>query len=177
MFQAIKDGFQNYYNQIPNETLSAIGRSAVYSFTYSFFLGRHVNPLNLTTPLVSAGYAALASTIHAVTTPIFNYMFGNQDVYFIQEFAKLCISISLSLSLVSYATTKQINITALKQFQGLNFTALAAYFDLIPRMINCVGQQIQAPPMIAVAQYIRDALKAVGLDPQAGVNAVYLLRI
>lgn len=178
MLHAIKDGYLSYYNQIPADTLPAIGRSAIYSFTFSFITVRSRAPtMDLTTCLVSAGYAALASTIHALTTPIFNYMFGNQDVYFLQEAAKCWINISLSLTLVSYITTKQINFVAMKYFFGASLVSLTAYFDLFPKALNYLGQQFHDPSLIAGAQKIRDVLKTLGLDSQAGVNAVYLLRI
>lgn len=79
MLDAVINVCQSYYDNIPSNALSTIGKSAAYSFFISFaFLPKVAGePMDMARPIAAAGYAALVSLIHALTTPIFNGIFGD----------------------------------------------------------------------------------------------------
>ncbi len=80
MFTSISDGFKNYYDQIPEGSLKSIGASAAISFAFSSIFNLSME-LNVSRRLTCAALAATATAVHALTTPIFNYIFSNDGSY------------------------------------------------------------------------------------------------
>lgn len=82
---------QDYYNQIPAHSLKAIGLSAAASFfaTIIFYRAQNISPL------ASAKIAIIASTIHALITPMFNYIFANNGHTYnsYQEFCQIILNV------------------------------------------------------------------------------------
>ena len=87
-FDALTQPFRSYYHQLPENTGPSIGRSALYSFTISLLV---VNFKSFRQPLISAGAAAAAALVHALATPFFNFVFGNNEFRWYQEGFKLTI--------------------------------------------------------------------------------------
>ena len=105
MFDAIQTACNDYYQAMPNYSLRAVGRSAVFTFTASvIFSNIGGGPLNFMRPATAASVAVLASTINALTTPFFNWIFENQDYKIHQEFIRFIIDVTLIHHLISFAT-------------------------------------------------------------------------
>lgn len=103
MLDAIIEPFQNYYKELPDNTWTCVGRSAMFSFVASVVLARGNMPKIFQSsfeefryPLFAATCAAVASLIHGLMTPLFNRLFGDDDQnQYHREFIKMVIDISL----------------------------------------------------------------------------------
>lgn len=72
MFGAISNVCQSYYNDLPDNTLQTVGKSALFSYSINFILVKKplAEPINLSRTIASAGIACLASLIHSLTNPL-----------------------------------------------------------------------------------------------------------
>lgn len=149
----IIEPFANYYNELPDNTFTCVGRSALFSFVASVILNRGTMPSIFRSsveefrgPLFAATCAAVASLIHGLMTPLFNKLFGDDDQNkvhreLIKNIASICL---LKLSLLAVAG---------------NVEELAARIFFIP--IN----YLRSMPLSAV-----DIIEALGSPPSAGVR-------
>lgn len=117
MISAIRQACQSYYSQLPVNMLPAMGRSAFFSFTASFILvaADSSKSIVLARPMITAGIACAASTIHALTNPLFNYIFENQEIQWHQEIIRLVIDFTLTGLLLKQVTAYKVNELALKK--------------------------------------------------------------
>lgn len=107
MLNGINHCCKDYYDQIPANSLRAIGLSAVTSFTATLCFPK----TDLSRPFLAAGIVGLAATIHAITAPIFNYIFDNKGVYNpYQEFAHILFNTTLTQILFNRVTPFNINL-------------------------------------------------------------------
>lgn len=97
MLEAVRQTCQRYYDEIPAGTGQAIAKSALYSFAASAILfSTRPSSVNLSRPVVAAGVSALASSIHALTAPLFNKVFDRNDPpYLHSEIVKLFVDMAL----------------------------------------------------------------------------------
>ena len=81
MIDTIQEGFKDYYNALPEHTLRSIGLSAVCTFTASTLAASQVagwnQPVSFYRPFLATAISTVASTIHALTRPFFDYLFNN----------------------------------------------------------------------------------------------------
>lgn len=131
MFNTVNQFCQNYYDQLPTDGLRAIGLSTILSFTASVTIITLTTPTNqMPNSLSRAGCVALisclATSIHVVTHPIFNYVFDNPNDEFngYQEFISTCIDITLSHILINYATSYKVNLLTSMSISKENFIIL-----------------------------------------------------
>lgn len=111
---------KNYYDQLPDDGLRAIGFSTLYSFfasvtiiTLKTLLNQPTRGLNRSG--LAAGIAFVATTIHVMTTPIFNYLFNNpnnQQFNGWQEMVKAVSVEALTQMLINSTGSKANIITA-----------------------------------------------------------------
>ena len=171
IFDAIKQTCQTYYDQLPNDIPRTVCQSAIYSFTISMVF-RNLRlglPENLRQPFAAAGIAALASLVHALTTPLFNSLFGDQNVTYFRETLKYAINGTL-VHLLFNSTSYKINLITL---QG-NF------FGIIG--INCLKSTIKGFSDFAdflgnpqLANQIRSINRFFSLDIPLGANSTYIV--
>lgn len=114
----IKQSFEDYYNEIPEHSLRAIGLSGIYSFTATVALLslRHQNQhVHYSRAIYSAGIAVVASTIQALTMPFFNYAFNNKgeghsyNPY--QDYVHVLCSLAVSEILINQTMGTTVNLT------------------------------------------------------------------
>ncbi|MFI0435263.1 MAG: hypothetical protein ACH350_05990 [Parachlamydiaceae bacterium] len=80
MINQISQSFKSYYNDLPDHITRSILKSGALTFTLTVMCADKSNGMvNFENALVYAGLAALASTIHALTTPLFNYLLEKSD--------------------------------------------------------------------------------------------------
>lgn len=97
----------SYYHQIPQGTARAVGQSALFSFVISAVMTQSV-----ATSLVLGGIAALASTVHSCTTPVFDKLFNNEKVTRLEESCKIVANLAISQILINALTPFKVNILA-----------------------------------------------------------------
>ena len=68
--------------------------------------------VNLSKPLMAAAAAGLASLIHALTAPLFNFIFGDNRTYFHRQAIKSGVSILATEAIFSYSSLRRINLVA-----------------------------------------------------------------
>lgn len=133
VFTAIGQAFQNYYDELPNRILPTIGKSAGITFAVSLIFTRpNAEGLyDMSRPLLQAGVAALASTIHALMTPLFNEVFGKSntsDVFY--EVVRSWIVGAVASALVGSVQQSSFQITAIKLFYLISLNSFAAWSSM-----------------------------------------------
>lgn len=128
MFATVQQACQDYYDQIPEHSLRSIGLSAMMSFTATLVILSYqteINrPVSFSRPVLAAAVGVVASTVQAVTTPIFNYLFDTSSNQFngFHECFKRIIVICLTQILFNRATSHNINlVNSGLYFQDANF--------------------------------------------------------
>lgn len=142
MLDGIKQIAQDYYDQIPNNTLRTIGKSAFFSFCASVFIeGTGINKtLTMSLydrPLMAAGLAAVAAFVHALLTPIFNALFENKrEVRFLQEVIKHAIEVSIMRLCVYNVTAQKVNLLGENGFDFTSVNLLKSMCHIGPDFIS-----------------------------------------
>lgn len=78
MFNTIRQMGVDYYNSLPKAIVSTIGASVILSSGLTVLLCRRSQGVvDFNQSLMAAAVAATASVIHAVTTPLFKFIFGS----------------------------------------------------------------------------------------------------
>ncbi|MCE2982550.1 MAG: hypothetical protein LW832_03180 [Parachlamydia sp.] len=170
MFGIVESACKNYYTQIPEGSLRSIFKSGVYPFVISFVCVNYTKgaALNFTRPLASAAACTLASTIHALTAPFFEWLFENDKFYVHQEIIKFWIDLTLAHSLIHYATPYKVALFTKQSW---------------PLMINIASQNIfklALVPFITLANAIKvdghQFLKTkFGVDMSQATPAIYYI--
>jgi hypothetical protein len=122
----------------------------------------------LADPLKRAAIAACASLIHALITPFFNDMFGDDEIIFHREVLKSIVSLSISLPLIQYATASKVELLA-QEFCQIIFVSSAvssirAGFD--------IGNFLAPNPLFHAGAI--NMLRSWGLYAEAGTNSTYV---
>ena len=169
MFDAIKQGCQNYYNQIPDNSLPTIGKSAILSFTITILLSRGTLPNicnssleDFRRPLSSAGFAALAAVVHALTTPIFNKIFGDNNQ---NNFYRESIKHVFNVSLVRFAILQAGGLVEIRSLLPINW--LVSCIQLIPSYFSLFDPKFGKDGRLF--------LKDWGLKNARGANSTYIV--
>lgn len=109
VFNTVHDHFHSYYAQLPVNTLPSVFRSALYSFSVSFILvGIDSKTIHLTRPLIAAGVSGTAALVHALTNPLFNYIFENHGIKWHQEAIRFIIDVTTTSLLINHVTTLKV---------------------------------------------------------------------
>jgi hypothetical protein len=183
MLESIRSVCRTYYHEMPEQTLQSIGISAVYTFTYHLLTmpvvkGRGYE-VNLLKPIMAATAASLASLIHALTTPIFTFIFGDNRVTFCRQGIKSISAVLLTDAIFGYSSTRRVNLAA---FQVNRYLAVevvkAAVSDVISVIdwinthiiVSCFGQnRLQTSGITAM----RERLTAMSILPN-GTNSIFI---
>ncbi len=139
IFNTVQDRFHVYYAQLPANTLPSMFRSALYSFSISFIIGGiDSRTIQLTRPLITAGVAGLATLIHALTNPFFNYIFENQRIKWHQEAIRFIIDVTATSLLVRQAAAFKVQELI---FQKAAFWFMSTHVARlgIDLTISCIG--------------------------------------
>lgn len=145
MFNTVQNHFHDYYTQLPLNTCPSIFRSALYSFSISFILGGvDSRAIQLTRPLMTAGVASTATLIHALTNPVFNYIFENRGVKWHQETIRFIIDITVTSLLASHVTTIKVQELAFEKtaFWFMSTHAARVGVDLAVGLIGTLDERI-----------------------------------
>lgn len=136
MLPAINQYCRNYYNQIPLGSLRTASLSAAFSFSASvLLLAFEPSTIILSRASAAAGIAFIASAIHIVTTPIFNYIFNNPHHQFNgwQEIIKSLTSRTLAHILVNYSIKDQINLISFAT------TRYGVFIVIASNIVKCIA--------------------------------------
>ncbi len=170
MIQAIGDICHYYYDNIPSDTFQTVCKSAIYSYTFSVLLANKPAQweagINLALPLASAGVAALASLIHALTTPLFNAIFGDKEVYVHREWIKQFTNMTIKTGIVAYLTSTKVSFVA----HNLGPPS----FHLLTSLCKCIPDAYDRTGLNDLADKARAFFRTIHLYPEAGSNAIYL---
>lgn len=173
----ISNCIHSYYASLPRNTGAAAARSALYTFTASLLA---VNPwgqaIHLTRPLCMGGVAALASLIHALTVPLFNRLFGYDEVKWYQEGIKIVINVTLIHALFKTSAMLKVDWMSRYVFHKaplyLFSTTMSSFAgDLSTLILNwTVGWKDEAFP-----HHYKQWLRGRGVDFNARSSATYLV--
>lgn len=168
--QAAKEKWQEYCEQIPEDTLPKMAKSALYSFTGAFLFVKRIplEPYNLGRPLFAGGVAFLASLIYSLTTPIFNMAFGDNGLKAHVEFMKQVLNVTLCSAAIGLLGAGKVNVHALPILFSYSINLVKSLIDLIPAGIEHL---IKDKPLAAE---IREFLKYWKLDAPAGTGSVFI---
>jgi hypothetical protein len=177
MFHAVRQTCQDYYSEIPKNTLHTIARSALYSFSITLFITNYKNllddaNLNFARPMVAAALGATASCIHALTTPLFNDIFGDNNVRLHRELLKYCFNMTCVYVLWNYLTPYKTHLFALSVFNIIPLNVIKSEFDILPLTLDLVfhlaGIQTNIP------RITRQVYGLFGIDVNPGSNSSYI---
>lgn len=153
MIQTIKQTCQNYYNQIPAGSLRAVCRSGLFSFTASLILfNSDPRAVNLIRPALAGTTAAVASSIHALIIPLFNYICGNHQSQWYKELFLTCSSLALAHVGLNYALPScNINLittlSPLDRFVILSSSLVKIILQLPSSCIHLMGVDVIVPEL------------------------------
>ncbi|MCE2982174.1 MAG: hypothetical protein LW832_01285 [Parachlamydia sp.] len=167
-----------YAKGLPSNIVPSMGRSALYSFTASLiFVNGGLAPLkNMQQPLISACVAAIASLLHALLTPFFNYIFDNENIRWYQEPIKLFIGILAMDRLVAGTLPGKLHFFSKRLFQSRllflssnDLIKTAADFS-VPVLNWTIGWRAGSDPY-----QLKNWLAERGVDFTTKSNAVFLV--
>lgn len=170
VLQVIYDKCQEYYDQIPDDTLPKMAKSALYTFSITFIFSKKMptEPYNLGRPLFAASVATLASFVYALTTPLFNMIFSDDRIQVQRELIKQIVNIALTSVIVNYFTPTKINVLALPLIASLSINLLKSMADLVPSVAENWFDDA------AFAEVARDLYKQWGIDAPNGSSSVFI---
>lgn len=170
MIQAFGNACHYYYDNLPSDTFQTVCKSAIYSYTFSVLWANDMRKweagINLALPLASAGVAALASLIHALTTPLFNAVFGDKEVYFHREWIKQFTNMTIKAGVIAYFTSTKVNFVV-HNLGPPSFHLATSLLKCLPDMYDWIG-------LDDLANQFRTLFRTLHLYPEAGSNAIYL---
>ena len=174
MFEAIGGACQYYYDEFPKEVVPTVCKSALFSFTATLIYTSYPSnsALNVARALFAAGLAALASLVHALITPLFKGVFGN-NFKFIQEYFKfIFVGISLSI-LVDNFTNSKVNLYAVKMIPLLSLNFLKSIPYSVLNFSEWLNEHMGNNPNFRQENdLIRAKLRAFGFEFE-GFNSIY----
>jgi hypothetical protein len=177
MFHAVRQVCQDYYSEIPKDTLHTIARSALYSFSITFILTNRKNLLddanvNFVRPVMAAALGATASLIHALTTPLFNDIFGDNKVRLDRELLKYFFNMTCVYVLWNHLTPYKSHLFTLSVFNIVPLNVFKSEFDLVPTIIE-MGQALNGTQS-SVPNEIRRIYGILGINVDLGSNSSYI---
>jgi len=135
--------------------------------------------VDLLKPLMAAAAASLASLIHALTSPIFQFIFGDSRVSFIREAIRSVITILSTDAIFSYASGRKINFGGFQANPYLPGDLVKAAISDIISVIDGINTHLVVPCFGANRLQtswigeIRDRLTTMGILPTENANSVY----
>ena len=139
MFGVVSNACQSYYDDLPDNTLQTVGKSALLSFSLSLmFKDKLVGEINLSQPLASAEIASLASLIYSLTNPIFNKIFGDNNLHFHRELIKAFVNMAIASTLVMYITAGKVDFAAFQWLSGLPVNLIFGQLNDIPTLMDWI---------------------------------------
>lgn len=152
----IWDKCDYYYQNLPKDLVSSVGRSAIFSFTVTFLvantdaqlfikpiLNRDIKHPDFSSPLEAGLAAGTASLIHYLTTPLFNAIFGDREVTFEREIVKWAVNLSCAYLILSqFNTTRKVDLAWVLFTQTISANLTKAWFDIVPRFLRWVDPSL-----------------------------------
>jgi len=169
VFTQVRQGFEWYWFELPDNMVSSIGKSALYSFTASFILtaADTTKTIVLNRPLTAGAVACLAATVHALTNPVFNYIFENKKIIWHQEIVRYVIDYTVTCLLLKQATAYKVHELAFKK-SSLFFMSshmLRLVIDVPLGLVQMVDQE--------AANQAKTWLTRWGITFKTSVNPTY----
>jgi hypothetical protein len=129
MLDNIRQMGQFYYDNLPDNSIKAIGCSALCSFTVTAIFGKGSDGvLDLSRPLIAAAIASTASLIHALITPIIEYFWpSNPNWKLTQELIKQTVSVVTTSALIN-AQSSSTDATKFVVYGALSSNWVRALF-------------------------------------------------
>jgi hypothetical protein len=172
MIASFNNVCQNYYNHLPANTVRSVGQSALFSFSACFLFvtlpqGNQAGQMsNLLRPIVVAGIAALASSIHALMNPLFEFIFGDPQIKAYREGIKWVVVSTLTSIVIARLTNTQFDLRAIQLILPLSLNFIRGFWSSIPDSFELFDPD---------AFGIRERFESIGLLPTAGSNSIYLM--
>ncbi len=116
MINEVNQFCKNYYDSIPAHSLKAIGLSAIGSFTVAILLFQKPDQAtDFSRPAICAGITVVAASIHALTAPLFAFVFDNTGTYnpYQDIFQTIC-SIAFTEILINHSVSYKVNLLSSK---------------------------------------------------------------
>jgi len=131
MFNRVNQFCQSYYNELPADGLKTALKSSIFSFTASILLccSRINQTPDFPRIFVASLIGGVASVIHVLTTPFFNYLFDNPHSHTfsgIQEMIKYLVNVTFTQLLINKITASNFNLITAIIPKGENFFIFAS---------------------------------------------------
>jgi hypothetical protein len=169
MLETIRQACQSYYDQIPRDTFQTVAKSALFSFTASWSVKPLTRSYDLSDPLLNTGMATLAALIYALTTPLFNKIFGDNRILLHREMMKGIVTMVIMATTVTYFTTNKVSLVGKLVFSHmLPQNLFGAILDLIPMCYEWAGAR-------QLANDTREFYGWFGMRVQPGSGSIYLV--
>lgn len=128
-FSAIKQACTSYYDELPEAILPSVAKSAFFTFTVAcVFSARAANgSYDMTVPLIKASAAALASTIHAIATPLFNRTFGTVSLNPWYEMTKSMLTTFTASALMGISLNSALQLSSFKLYYMISCNSFIAW--------------------------------------------------
>lgn len=143
MLETVWNQCKSYYDDIPQDTFRSVGRSAVVSFTVTLLItsrcfGKFAQgeAVDLARPAIAAVIAATATLIHALTTPLFNAIFGDNEVKFEREILKYVCILSCTYQVLNQVSALKEQLVWLVFMRTFPPNLILAELDCLPRVVG-----------------------------------------
>ena len=135
---------QNYWDEIPQETLRSVGKSALISFSVTLLVttrgfSTFIKPdgvIEFAQPAAAAVIAGTATLIQALMTPFFNAVFGDREVKFERELLKMVVNITCTYLVLKNVSELKTYLPMLLFNRTFPLNVFLAELDLAPRLID-----------------------------------------
>lgn len=180
MLQSIQQGCLNYYNELPEKSIKNIGLSALLTFTSSIIFATlstgHNQPISFYRPFLATAISILSSTIHALTNPLFRYLFQNSANEYngFKNFLQCITDITFTELLIYNTTACRINLITTTIPGGNNFAILP--HDIIKMSCDMIFRTTDyfSGPGFPLRQAMISILQQWGIDLNVDANDIYL---
>ena len=180
MLNSVSTMCQHYYNEMPKDTFHKVGRSALFSFTVTLIMANPIickNPatdfsLKLAQPLLTGCIAGTASLIHALTTPLFNAIFGDNKVLLHREIVKWGVNVTCVYLLLDRISPIKTHLFFLTFQSTIPVNMIKTLFNLEFDFMDWVDQSTGAT---GAPNFLRNILRSIGIDfaPDPDANSAY----
>jgi hypothetical protein len=114
MLDTIRDGFNNYAQQLPRD----ISKAAIKSASYSFVLSTLFSEGDIRIGVATAALAAIVSMVNSLTMPFFRKAFADYrgDMHWYHQVFSCLINLGISQLLINSLIAYRVNVFANAHF-------------------------------------------------------------
>ncbi len=178
MLKAIGDFSYSYYSQIPENSLKTIGLSAISSYASTVIMLKALYPDQIgknpyDRPLFCAGIAGVAAAVHALTTPIFNYLFARPEGSYnpIQEAVQIAVTLTVT-PLIIKACMERFGLKPDLLIKAAKISFLVSSFLRLPLDVMFRGMEVSMPEF---TKNCRDIASKIGINFKQSTPAYIFL--